>query len=85
MTSSMIGEYCDSTPPDIITTSNKILVHFYAGSYGTDTGFKLMYNPTSNCNRVQPNLLNFRLLLFSFFFNKKLFNLTIKNVSKMNL
>ena len=48
MTSPMIGEYCDSTPPDIITTGNEIFVHFYTGPSYTDIGFKLMYNPTSN-------------------------------------
>ena len=47
MTSPMIGEYCDSTPPDIITTSNEIVVHFYTDPYWTDIGFKMMYNPTS--------------------------------------
>ena len=47
MTSPMIGEYCDSTPPDIITTSNEIFVHFYTNELNTDIGFKLMYNPTS--------------------------------------
>jgi hypothetical protein len=51
MTSPMIGEYCGSTPPDIITTSNEILIHFLTNPYDpsfTDIGFKLMYNPTSN-------------------------------------
>ena len=48
ITSPMIGEYCDSTPPDIITTSNEIFVHFLTSPYWTDIGFKLMYNPTSN-------------------------------------
>ena len=47
MTSPMIGEYCDSIPPDIITTSNEIFVHFLTSSTNTDIGFKLMYNPTS--------------------------------------
>ena len=48
MTSPMIGEYCDSTPPDITTTSNEIFVHFATNFDFTDIGFKLMYNPTSN-------------------------------------
>ena len=48
MTSPMIGEYCDSTPPDIITMSNEIFVHFLTSPSYTDIGFKLMYNPTSN-------------------------------------
>ena len=48
MTSPMIGEYCATTPPDIITTSNEIFVHFLTSPYWTDIGFKLMYNPTSN-------------------------------------
>ena len=48
MTSQMIGEYCDSIPPDIITTGNEIFVHFRTRYYLTDIGFKLMYNPTSN-------------------------------------
>ena len=43
-----IGEYCDSTAPDIITMSNEIFVHFATNYYGTDIGFKLTYNPTSN-------------------------------------
>ena len=50
MTSQMIGEYCDFTPPDIITTSNEIFVHFYTNQIYTDIGFKMMYNPTSNQN-----------------------------------
>ena len=50
MTSPMIGEYCGSTPPDIITTSNEIFVHFATNSAFTDIGFKLMYNLTSNQN-----------------------------------
>ena len=50
MTSPMIGEYCYSTPPDIITTSNEIFVHFVTNHWGTDMGFKLMYNLTINQN-----------------------------------
>ena len=52
MTSPMIGEYCDSTPPDIITTSNEIFVHFYTNVVFTDIGFKMMYNPTGNLNTI---------------------------------
>ena len=48
MKSPMIGEYCYHTPPDIITTGNEILIHFLTSPVGTDIGFKLMYNPTSN-------------------------------------
>ena len=49
MKSTMIGEYCYHTPPDIITTGNEILIHFLTSpGSGTDIGFKLMYNPTSN-------------------------------------
>ena len=48
MTSPMIGEYCATTPPDIITTSNEIFLHFLTDPSYTDIGFKLMYNPTSN-------------------------------------
>ena len=44
MTSPMIGEYCDSTPPDIITTSNEIFVHFLTSPSYTDIGFKMMYS-----------------------------------------
>ena len=50
MTSPMIGEFCDSTPPDIITMSNEIFVNFATNHYGTDIGFKMMYNPTGNQN-----------------------------------
>ena len=50
MTSAMIGEYWDSTPPDVITMSNEIFVHFYTDHVYTDIGFKMMYNPTSNQN-----------------------------------
>ena len=50
MTSPMIGEYCDSTPPDIITPSNEIFVHFLTSPHYTDIGFKMIYNPTSNQN-----------------------------------
>ena len=48
MTSPKIGEYCDFTPPDIISTSNEIFVHFYTNDVYTDIGFKMVYNPTSN-------------------------------------
>ena len=48
MTSPMIGEYCDSKPPDIITTGNEIFVHFHTDQMYTDIGFKMMYNPTRN-------------------------------------
>ena len=53
MTSPLIGEYGGTeysynTPPDIITTGNEIFVHFITSPGGTDIGFKLMYNPTSN-------------------------------------
>ena len=51
MTSPMIGEYCDSTPPDIITTSNEIFVHFETSPIYTSPtyiGFKMMYSPTGN-------------------------------------
>ena len=47
MTSPMIGEYCDSTPPDIITMSNEIFVNFATNLISTDIGFKMMYIPTS--------------------------------------
>ena len=47
MTSPMIGEYCYSTPPDIITTRNQIFVHFETSYIDTGIGFKLMYNSTS--------------------------------------
>ena len=52
MTSPMIGEYCDSIPPNIITMSSKILVNFQqpysSHSWIWTIGFKMMYNPTSN-------------------------------------
>ena len=49
MASQKIGEYCDDLiPPDIITTNNKIFVHFLTDSFFVDIGFKLMYNPTRN-------------------------------------
>ena len=49
MTSPIIGEYCGSTPPDIITMSNEILIRFVTNPWDlTDIGFKLVYNPTSN-------------------------------------
>ena len=53
MTSPMIGEYCGSTPPDIITMSNEIVVHFLTSPSYTDIGFKLIYNPTSNQNYLE--------------------------------
>ena len=64
MTSPMIGLYCDSTPLDIITTGNEIFVHFYTSPSYTDIGFKLMYNPTSNQDKLQfcenPNFWKFK-------------------------
>ena len=49
MTSPIIGEYFGSMPPDIITMSNEILIHFVTNPWNfTDIGFKLVYNPTSN-------------------------------------
>ena len=54
MKSPMIGEYCGSTPPDIITTGNEIFVHFMTSIYSNgDMGFKLMYNPTSNQHKLR--------------------------------
>ena len=47
MESPMIGEYCDSTPPDIITMSNEIFVRFETSPSYTDIGFKMMYSPKS--------------------------------------
>ena len=47
-TSPIIGEYCDSTPPTIITTRNDILLHFVTSPIYTEIGFKMTYNPTSN-------------------------------------
>ena len=49
MTSQKIGEYYDDLiPPDIITTNNKIFVHFLTDFWLVDIGFKLMYNPARN-------------------------------------
>ena len=52
ITSPMIGEYCHSTPPDIITTSYEIFVHFATDYRYTDIGFKMTYNPTSNQHSI---------------------------------
>jgi hypothetical protein len=48
MISPMIGEYCDSTPPAFVSTSNEIFVHFETNSYWRDVGFEMEYSPTSN-------------------------------------
>jgi hypothetical protein len=53
ISSPVIGEYCDSTPPYITTTSNEIFIHYLTNPSGTDLGFKLMYNPTSNQHLLQ--------------------------------
>ena len=47
MTSPMIGEYCDSLPSSLISSSNHLFFHFNSDYYGTGAGFKLEYNATS--------------------------------------
>ena len=48
ITSPMIGKYCDSIPPTIITTSNEVFIHFQTNAVFTESGFKMEYNATSN-------------------------------------
>ena len=48
ITSPMIGEYCDSIPPTIITTSNEVFIHFQTNAVFTESGFIMEYNATSN-------------------------------------
>ena len=70
VTSPMIGEYCGSTPPDIITTSNEILIHFVRNPQGfTDVRFKLMYNPTSNQHGPDRVKFSCNPIFFRFTFN----------------
>ena len=52
-TSGIIGEYCDSMPPFIITTSNEVFVRFYTSEVYTGTGFKMKYNSTSRLKSTQ--------------------------------
>ena len=47
MTSPMIGEYCDSLPSSLISSSNRLFIRFYSDFSFTGTGFKLQYNATS--------------------------------------
>ena len=49
MTSPMIGEYCDSLPSSLISSSNHLFIHFYSNFFIAGTGFKLEYNATSKC------------------------------------
>ena len=47
MTSPMIGEYCDSTPSSLISSSNHLFIHFHSDFVNTGPGFILEYNATS--------------------------------------
>ena len=47
ITSPLIGEYCNYIPPDIITTSHEIFVHFETDEGNIDVGFKIMYHAIS--------------------------------------
>ena len=48
-TSPIVGDpYCgDSLPPNQISSSNRVFIHFHSNHFGTATGFKLEYNATS--------------------------------------
>ena len=48
MTTPIIGKYCSTQPPTVVTTSNEIFVHFETNFAYTDVGFRLMYKTTSN-------------------------------------
>ena len=47
----MMGKYCgDSIPPNHVSSSNSILIHFFSDAGATETGFKMEYNPTGKQN-----------------------------------
>ncbi len=68
MTSAIIGKYCDSTPPDVITTSNEIFVHFETNGGNTDVGFKMTYAPTSNRQKLTSVKFQINLVPIGIFF-----------------
>ena len=44
--SPMLGKYCGSTlPPNLVSSTNKIFIHFHSDVYVTESGFHLEYNP----------------------------------------
>ena len=45
-TSPMMGKYCgDSIPPNLVSSSNKILIHFHSDHADTEAGFQMEYQP----------------------------------------
>ena len=55
-TSSMMGKYCgDSNPPNHVSSSHEVLVHFQSDGSVTRAGFKMEYKPTGN-KSVQNNI-----------------------------
>ena len=48
MTSPIIGEYCDSIPSTIVTTSNEVFIRFQTNAVYTEAGWKMEYNAISN-------------------------------------
>ena len=55
-TSPMMGKYCgDSIPPNLVSSSNKILIHFHSDHADTEAGFQMEYQPRGKRNQPIQN------------------------------
>ena len=78
-TSSMMGNYCgDSIPPSQVSSINEILIHFHSDWSGTESGFKMEYNPTGKQittiqNNTEYHINRCRILVTFFYFQVCLF------------
>ena len=54
-----MGIYCgDSIPPNHVSSSNEVLIHFYSNIHTTEAGFQMEYNPTGKQNTFQNTFQN---------------------------
>ena len=52
----MMGIYCgDSIPPNHVSSSNEVLIHFYSNIHTTEAGFQMEYNSTGKQITFQNN------------------------------
>ena len=53
----MLGKYCGYVlPPNLVSSTSKVFIHFQSDAYVTENGFKLEYN-TIGTTGVQPTTL----------------------------
>ena len=60
--SSMLGRYCGSAlPPNLISSTNNMFIHFHSDEHSTGNGFNLEYNPldcAEQCSTVMVTMNN---------------------------